>query len=160
MPVAPLRDILDPAFEERYGVAAFNVVNDVSLQAVIDAATELESPLIVQTSVKTVKSIGANVLYADVPGHGRRGARADRPAPRPLPRARVGDDVPEDGLELRPVRRLAPRHRGEHAPDERGRRGGARLRRATSRARSRASRASRTTSGRTRRARCIPSRCR
>jgi ketose-bisphosphate aldolase len=63
MPVSSLRDILDPAFEERYGVAAFNVVNDVSLQAIIDAATELESPLIVQTSVKTVKSFGANVLY-------------------------------------------------------------------------------------------------
>jgi ketose-bisphosphate aldolase len=63
MPVSSLRDILDPAFEERYGVAAFNVVNDVSLQAVIDAATELESPLIAQTSVKTVKSFGANVLY-------------------------------------------------------------------------------------------------
>jgi ketose-bisphosphate aldolase len=63
MPVSSLRDILDPAFEERYGVAAFNVVNDVSLQAVIDAAAELDSPLIVQTSVKTVKSIGANVLY-------------------------------------------------------------------------------------------------
>lgn len=63
MPVASLSEIMDPAFEERYGVAAFNVVNDVSLQAVIDAATELESPLIVQTSVKTVKSIGAKVLY-------------------------------------------------------------------------------------------------
>ena len=63
MPVVSLREILDPAFQARYGVAAFNVVDDVSLQAVIDAATELESPLIVQTSVKTVKSIGANVLY-------------------------------------------------------------------------------------------------
>ena len=63
MPVSSLREILDPAFRERYGVAAFNVVNDVSLQAVIDAATEIESPLIVQTSVKTVKSIGAKVLY-------------------------------------------------------------------------------------------------
>src|SRR3954452_3575293 len=63
MPVASLRDILDPAFEERYGVAAFNIVNDVSLQAVIDTATEIDSPLIVQTSVKTVKSIGAKVLY-------------------------------------------------------------------------------------------------
>lgn len=63
MPVASLREILDPAFEARYGVAAFNVVNDVSLQAVINAAIELESPLIVQTSVKTVKSIGAKVLY-------------------------------------------------------------------------------------------------
>jgi ketose-bisphosphate aldolase len=63
MPVAPLRDILDPAFDQRYGVAAFNVVDDVSLQAVIDAASALEAPLIVQTSVKTVKSIGADVLY-------------------------------------------------------------------------------------------------
>jgi ketose-bisphosphate aldolase len=64
MPVASFRDILDPAFRERYGVAAFNVVDGVSLQAVIDAATELDSPLIVQTSVKTVKSIGAKPLYA------------------------------------------------------------------------------------------------
>lgn len=63
MPVVAFRDILDPAFEERYGVAAFNVVDDVSLRAVIDAASELDSPLIVQTSLKTVKSIGAKVLY-------------------------------------------------------------------------------------------------
>jgi ketose-bisphosphate aldolase len=63
MPVVSLREVLDPAFEERYGVAAFNVVDDVSLRAVIEAATELDSPLIVQTSVKTVKSIGAKVLY-------------------------------------------------------------------------------------------------
>ena len=64
MPVASFKDILDPAFRERYGVAAFNVVDGVSLQAVIDAATELDSPLIIQTSVKTVKSIGAKPLYA------------------------------------------------------------------------------------------------
>lgn len=63
MPVASLKEILTPAFKDRYGVAAFNVVDDVSLQAVIDAATEIDSPLIVQTSVKTVKSFGANVLY-------------------------------------------------------------------------------------------------
>ncbi|MBA2512868.1 MAG: class II fructose-bisphosphate aldolase [Solirubrobacterales bacterium] len=63
MPVASLKAILEPAFAERYGVAAFNVVDGVSLQAVIDAAVELESPLIVQTSVKTVKSVGANVLF-------------------------------------------------------------------------------------------------
>ena len=49
---------------EQQGVAAFNVVDDVSLRAVIDAASELDSPLIVQTSLKTVKSIGAKVLYA------------------------------------------------------------------------------------------------
>ena len=60
--VVPLTEILDRAFAERYGVAAFNVVNDLSLEAVIAAAEEVRSPLIVQTSVKTVRSIGADVL--------------------------------------------------------------------------------------------------
>ena len=64
MPVVPMREILDPAFAERYGVAAINIVNDLTLEAVLAAATELESPLIVQTSLKTVKSIGAEPLYA------------------------------------------------------------------------------------------------
>lgn len=62
MAVASLKQILDPAFAERYGVAAINVVDDLSLQAVLDAATALDAPLIVQTSLKTVKSIGAPVL--------------------------------------------------------------------------------------------------
>lgn len=64
MTVVPLKEILDRAFDERYGVAAINVVNDLTLEAVIAAAEELESPLIVQTSVKTVRSIGAGVLMA------------------------------------------------------------------------------------------------
>ncbi len=64
MPVVPIRQILDPAFSERYGVAAINVVDDLTLDAVLAAASELEAPLIVQTSLKTVKSIGAKVLYS------------------------------------------------------------------------------------------------
>ena len=64
MPVVPINQILDAAFAERYGVAAINIVDDLSLDAVLDAATELESPLIVQTSVKTVKAIGAGPLYS------------------------------------------------------------------------------------------------
>lgn len=64
MPVVPMHEILDPAFAERYGVAAINVVDDLSLDAVLEAAAELEAPLIVQTSLKTVKSIGATPLYA------------------------------------------------------------------------------------------------
>jgi fructose-bisphosphate aldolase class II len=59
-----MREILDRAFAERYGVAAINVVDDLSLDAVLAAATDLQAPLIVQTSVKTVKSIGAKPLYA------------------------------------------------------------------------------------------------
>lgn len=38
--------------------------NDLTLEAVLAAAVENASPLIVQTSVKTVKSIGSDVLYA------------------------------------------------------------------------------------------------
>jgi ketose-bisphosphate aldolase len=64
MPVVPIRQILDAAFADRYGVAAINIVDDLSLEAVLAAATVLDSPLIVQTSVKTVKSIGARPLYS------------------------------------------------------------------------------------------------
>ena len=63
MPVVSMREILDRAFAERYGVAAINVVDDLSLEAVLAAATDLEAPLIVQTSLKTVKSIGARAFY-------------------------------------------------------------------------------------------------
>jgi ketose-bisphosphate aldolase len=64
MPVVPMREILDRAFAERYGVAAINVVDDLTLEAVLAAATDLEAPLIVQTSLKTVKSLGARQLHA------------------------------------------------------------------------------------------------
>jgi fructose-bisphosphate aldolase class II len=64
MPVVPMREILDAAFAERYGVAAINIVDDLTLEAVLAAATDLEAPLIVQTSLKTVKSMGADALAA------------------------------------------------------------------------------------------------
>jgi len=59
-----MQEILDPAFKERYGVAAFNIFNDLSLEAVLAAAVEVRAPVIIQTSVKTVKSIGLDLLYA------------------------------------------------------------------------------------------------
>jgi ketose-bisphosphate aldolase len=62
MPVVPTGEIVERAFAERYGVAAINVVNDLTMEAVLAAADELRSPLIVQTSMKTVKSIGADAL--------------------------------------------------------------------------------------------------
>ncbi len=64
MTIVPIREILDRAFAERYGVAAINIVDDLTLDAVLDAATELEAPLIVQTSLKTVKAIGASPLMS------------------------------------------------------------------------------------------------
>ena len=64
MPAVPLMDILRKSFDERYGVAAFNVVNDLTMEAVLAAAQEVRAPVIVQTSVKTVRSIGSGVLFA------------------------------------------------------------------------------------------------
>ena len=64
MPIVPTEEILQRAFRERYGVAAINVVNDLTLEAVLAAAEELRAPLIVQTSVKTVKMTGLELLYA------------------------------------------------------------------------------------------------
>ncbi|MGW7681653.1 class II fructose-bisphosphate aldolase [Kribbella sp. NPDC054772] len=64
MPVAPLKELVDEALAKGYAVPAINVVDELSLRAVVDAAVELRSPLIVQTSVKTVKSVGRDVLKA------------------------------------------------------------------------------------------------
>ncbi len=63
MPVTPFKEIVNTAFKERYGVGAFNIVNDLTMEAVLAAAEEEDSPVIVQTSVKTVKAIGIDVLY-------------------------------------------------------------------------------------------------
>jgi ketose-bisphosphate aldolase len=86
MPLVSLQAVLDPAFAERYGVAAINVVNDLSIEAVIAAATALESPVILQTSLKTVKQIGARPLFEMVR------ARADA---APVPVALHLDHCPE-----------------------------------------------------------------
>ena len=64
MSVASLKDLVDDALAQGYGVPAINVVDELSLQAVVDAAVEARSPLIVQTSVKTVRSVGRDVLKA------------------------------------------------------------------------------------------------
>ena len=71
MPVAPMQEILKRAFAERYGVAAFNVVNDLTMEATLAGAAELKSPLIVQVSVKTVKVWGAKLIrlmFAEMAG--------------------------------------------------------------------------------------------
>ena len=64
VPVVPTREILQRAYAERYGVAAINVVNDLTMHAVLEAAEELRAPVIVQTSVKHVELTGAEVMIA------------------------------------------------------------------------------------------------
>jgi fructose-bisphosphate aldolase class II len=62
MGVISLKEILKPAFADRYGVPAINIFNDLTLEAVLAGAVQSKSPIIIQTSVKTVKSIGVEVL--------------------------------------------------------------------------------------------------
>ena len=50
MSLVPLRVILDHAAENDYGVAAFNVNNMEQIQAIMEAAEETDSPVIVQAS--------------------------------------------------------------------------------------------------------------
>ncbi|HQO34635.1 MAG TPA: class II fructose-bisphosphate aldolase, partial [bacterium] len=50
MPLVPMRILLDHAAENGYGVAAFNVNNMEQIQAIMEAAVETNSPVIVQAS--------------------------------------------------------------------------------------------------------------
>lgn len=50
MALVPLRTLLDHAAENDYGVAAFNVNNMEQIQAIMEAAKETDSPVIVQAS--------------------------------------------------------------------------------------------------------------
>ncbi|MCA9194129.1 MAG: fructose-bisphosphate aldolase class II [Planctomycetales bacterium] len=50
MALVPLRAVLDHAAENNYGVAAFNVNNMEQIQAIMEAAQETDSPVIIQAS--------------------------------------------------------------------------------------------------------------
>lgn len=50
MALIPLRALLDHAAENQYGVGAFNVNNMEQIQAIMEAAHETDSPVIVQAS--------------------------------------------------------------------------------------------------------------
>ncbi|QXG76824.1 class II fructose-bisphosphate aldolase [Modestobacter sp. L9-4] len=63
MPVVGMKDLLDRALAERYGVPAFNVVNDLTTEAVLAAAVQERSPVVLQTSVKTVRTYGRRQLF-------------------------------------------------------------------------------------------------
>lgn len=64
------------ARERGYAVPAVNILDDLSLRAVIAAAVAASAPMIVQISVKTVRSIGTDLITTMF-----RSAAADVPVP-------------------------------------------------------------------------------
>src|SRR5260370_31334236 len=50
MPLVSMRQLLDEAAKGGYGVGAFNVNDMEQIQAIMEAATETQSPVIVQAS--------------------------------------------------------------------------------------------------------------
>ena len=58
MAIENMREMLKKAKQERYAVGAFNILDYNSMKAVVKAAEQLNSPVIVQTSVKTVEFWG------------------------------------------------------------------------------------------------------
>ena len=62
MALATLRQVLDHAAENNYGVPAFNVNNLEQMRAIMEAADETDSPVIVQASAGARKYAGAPFL--------------------------------------------------------------------------------------------------
>jgi tagatose 1,6-diphosphate aldolase GatY/KbaY len=64
MSIVNAREIMVQAAKGKYAVGAFNITNLVQLEGVVDAAVEKKAPVIIQTSVKPAKFLGADVLVA------------------------------------------------------------------------------------------------
>jgi len=61
MPLVPMKQILDEAAKGGYGVGAFNVNNMEQIQAIMEAARNTKSPVIVQASRGALKY--SNLIY-------------------------------------------------------------------------------------------------
>ena len=64
MAIETMESMLKEAKENKYAVGAFNIVDYNSTLAVVKAAEELSAPVIVQTSVKTVKFWGFSAIVS------------------------------------------------------------------------------------------------
>jgi ketose-bisphosphate aldolase len=64
MPLVTMGPMLKRAQASRYAIAAFNMIDYNSARAIIEGASEMNSPIIVQCSVKTIKHWGAPAIGA------------------------------------------------------------------------------------------------
>ena len=62
MPLVSMRQLLDHAAENGYGLPAFNVNNLEQVQAIMEAASELDAPVIMQASAGARKYAGETFL--------------------------------------------------------------------------------------------------
>ncbi len=62
MPLVSMRQLLDHAAENGYGLPAFNVNNLEQVQAIMEAASETDSPVIMQASAGARKYAGETFL--------------------------------------------------------------------------------------------------
>ena len=62
MPIISLRQLLDHAAENNYGVPAFNVNNLEQIRAIMEGANEVNSPVIVQASAGARKYAGPKFI--------------------------------------------------------------------------------------------------
>lgn len=66
MAMIDLKSVLQKAQEQKYGVCAFNIENMEMAQAVISAAEEIKSPVILQTTPSTLRYAGPELYFAIV----------------------------------------------------------------------------------------------
>ena len=64
MSIVNAKEIMVEAVKGKYAVGAFNITDLLQFEAVIDAAVETKSPVIVQTSVKPSQFLGTNMMVA------------------------------------------------------------------------------------------------
>lgn len=64
MSIVTAKEMLIEAAKGKYAVGAFNITSLVQLEAVVDAAVETKSPVIIQTSVKPSKFYTPEVMVA------------------------------------------------------------------------------------------------
>jgi tagatose 1,6-diphosphate aldolase GatY/KbaY len=64
MTIANATDMMIPAAQGKYSVGAFNITSLIQMEAVVEAATEKKSPVIIQCSVTPTKFLKPNVLVA------------------------------------------------------------------------------------------------
>jgi len=64
MSIVNAKEIMVEAAKNHYAVGAFNITDLLQFEAVLDAAVETKSPVIVQTSVKPSQFLGTNMMVA------------------------------------------------------------------------------------------------